>query len=395
MATKASAVFGRYGTRPLDLHGDWYSKVSFYARCVGMELIAHCKDPGDLRLPVGDDWRETLCGKMSVTGPDRRNARGAMDALVKAGFLHHEGAFARLTLEPERAHFGSTSVPVEIHSGSTPDPLRFQFGSSPVPLPVEHAEIVENESASREGVKQEREGGEPLPEEVPEPEQFIPARRPLGEPPPGFVDAYREPEQPKVLSLADRILCAWKDAVGVKLGKTPGSTKRVADSAAEIAEWLVQNPTDGLEPLAAFQAALKQYLADEKLRARAWPINWLLDRMPGYLAAKQPEQQKVSSPTHQEWIPPDYEAGNREAEARADREREEWFEQHPEYRAAYEADQRRMLEEYAESRKVIRIEDAPKPLKRAAPMTEAQRQERIRLLQAQAEQIRAANAAQQ
>lgn len=388
MATKASAVFGRYGTRPLDLHGDWYTKVSFYARLVGMDLIAHCKDPGDLRLPVSSDWRETLCGKLAVPGADRRNARGAMDALVKAGFLHHEGAWARISLEPEMLHSGSTPDPVAIHSGSTSVPLPFQSGSTSDPLPSQPSEIIEPEASSREEGRKEREG-----ESEPAPEIFIPERRPVGEPPPGFVDTYQE--APKPLPLHDQILTAWKRAVGDKLGKTPGSTKRVADSAAEIAEWLGENVEEEDEsPLEAFQVALKQYVSDEKLRAHAWPLNWLLDRMPGYLADKQPETPapKSNNPTHQVWKAPDYAAEQRESEARYLRQREEWFAQHPELRAEAEEAERELAAQAAQARVVVSITEAPKPPR--AVRTAEDLEARKRFLQEQAKQLLAAKAAQ-
>lgn len=150
MRTKPSEVFGAYGTRPTDLHGDWY-RVSFHARLIGMELIALCKDPADLRLPVGDDWRETLCAKMCVSGPDRRNAKAAMDKLVAAGFLRLEGGFACVSLVPLRIHSGSTSVPLRIQSGSTPDP-------NPIQVP----EIIKPVSLSNERAKQTSESGDPL-----------------------------------------------------------------------------------------------------------------------------------------------------------------------------------------------------------------------------------------
>lgn len=147
MRTKPSEVFGTYGTRPIDLHGDWYL-VSHYARLIGMELIALCKDPADLRLPVGNDWKETLCAKMCVSGSDRRNAKAAMDKLVEAGFLRAEDGFACVSLVPLRIQSGSTSVPLRSQSGSTPDP-------KPTQLP----EIIKPSSPSNKQAKQESESG--------------------------------------------------------------------------------------------------------------------------------------------------------------------------------------------------------------------------------------------
>ena len=145
MRTKPSEVFGAYGTRPVDLHGDWYL-VSHYARLIGMELIAICKDPSDLRLPVGSDWAETLCAKMCVSGADRRNAKAAMTKLVGAGFLHPEDGFVRITLVPLRIQSGSTSVPLRSHSGSTPDPK-----------PSQPQEIIKPATLSSKQAKQESE----------------------------------------------------------------------------------------------------------------------------------------------------------------------------------------------------------------------------------------------
>lgn len=179
MKTKASVAFGAYGTRPTDLHGDWY-RVSLHARLIGMELIALCADPGDLRLPVGDDWRETLCAKMCVSGPDRRNAKVAMSKLEEAGFLRIESGFARVSLVPLRVQSGSTSVSLRSHSGFTPDPKTTQT-----------TEIVQDQNAGREVNKEgsedlarAREASEVQRRNPKALESFIPVRRPVGEAPP-------------------------------------------------------------------------------------------------------------------------------------------------------------------------------------------------------------------
>lgn len=179
MKTKASVAFGAYGTRPTDLHGDWY-RVSLHARLIGMELIALCADPGDLRLPVGDDWRETLCAKMCVSGPDRRNAKVAMSKLEEAGFIRIEPGFARVSLVPLRVQSGFTPVSLRSHSGFTPDPKSTKTLEI-VQVQNQGREVNKGESEdlarAREASEFQRRNPEPV-------ESFVPTRRPVGDPPP-------------------------------------------------------------------------------------------------------------------------------------------------------------------------------------------------------------------
>jgi hypothetical protein len=376
--SRSKAIGYPFNAIPSDIAPEWLA-LPFQTRALGPALwILGGGEP----IPVIADWAPFLCMQLQIGGKERPNIVRALYRVQELGLLIVKDGFATCLLRVCQLSASRLPAVCQPSAGS----LRGVREGSAASNTSESLnsdltkrlkkEIKERESDARED--------EPV---------FVSARQPLGEPPPGFVDTFQEPRTE--LSLEDQILTAWKSAVHTKTLRTPGSTKQATDGAAEVAKWLRENVRENETPLSAFQVALKQYVEDDKdsLRKASWPLKWLVERLPAYLAAKQPEKQSVSSPTHREWVPPDYEADNREAAARSDRERQEWFREHPEYRAGYEEDQRRMAEEYAAARKVVRIEDAPKPLKRAAPMTNEQRQERIRFLQAQAEQIRAANAA--
>lgn len=118
---KACEAFGRFGTRPTDLHPAWHS-VSLYARLVGMELIALCRDPGELKLSTTADWMTSMCIRLHAHGADRRNAKAALGALKSAGLLTLESGAVRLWLAPVEAQSGSTQVPLVFQSCSSHDP---------------------------------------------------------------------------------------------------------------------------------------------------------------------------------------------------------------------------------------------------------------------------------
>lgn len=118
---KACEAFGRFGTRPTDLHPAWHS-VSLYARLVGMELIALCRDPGELKLSTTVDWMTSMCIRLHAHGADRRNAKAALGALKDAGLLTLESGAVRLWLAPVEVQSGSTQVPLVFQSCSSHDP---------------------------------------------------------------------------------------------------------------------------------------------------------------------------------------------------------------------------------------------------------------------------------
>lgn len=385
--SRSKAISYPFDALPSDIAPEWLA-LPFQTRSLGPALWVL---GGGEPIPVIDEWAPFLCMQLRIGGKERPNIVQALYRLQTRGLLVVKDGFATVLL---RVCQLAASRPTTVRAPSAGCPQGVRAPSAGTPQGVREESAASNTSESLNSnltkrVKKEIKERESEADE--RQEIFIPARAPLGEPPPGFVD--RDETEP---TLEQRILAAWRKGVSDKGGGQPPETQRALAGAKDVADWLRENVRENETPLSAFQAALKLYLADEKpaLRRASWPLGWLVERLPGYRAPEpKPEQQSVSSPTHRVWVAPDYAQENREAEARGDREREEWFKQHPEYRAAYEESERRLAEEYAASRKVVRIEDAPKPPKRTAPMTEQQRQERVRALQAQAEQLRASNAA--
>lgn len=210
-------------------------------------------------------------------------------------------------------------------------------------------------------------------------------RRPVGEPPPGFVETFREPDPEPALE--DQILTAWKRAVFERTTRTPASSSQAAAGAKEVAAWLRENVRGDETPLSTFQVALKLYVAEDKksLVDNAWPLKWLTERLPGYLAAKSTSKPASTNPTHQVWKAPDYAAEQRESEERYLREREEWFAQHPELRAEVESDPLEIT-----PRVVVSIAEAKAPAKAYRPKSPEELAARRAALEEQARAIRAA-----
>lgn len=309
---KPSKAFGRYGTRPLDLHGDWYL-VSFHARLIGMELISYCRDPGDLRLPVGRDWKEALCAKMAINGCDRRNAKAALDRLVEARLLRVEGGFVHISLEPSPIQSGSTPDSLEIQSGSTSDPLAIQSGSSPDPNQSQSGENIKlapaSLLASKLASKQEPSNSpaDPMDREAwlgsgpvdpaDEPQVVQPARRidrerpPLPEPHPLQLAAHEREQEAKIKSIAKA-----KDPTGSKAAAQAAKEAWIEVCAAlapgrgfELPHLLEQAGVLGLQALEAthgygleaplkslFLCAFYSFLEEKKRRYKSVKFEWIL-----------------------------------------------------------------------------------------------------------------------
>lgn len=80
------------------------------------------------------------------------------------------------------------------------------------------------------------------------------------------------------------------------MGREPGETVSTRIGAAKTVEWLLANVREDEEPLAVFQAALKLYLEDPapSLWNNAYPLGWIVDRLPSLTATK--EQSVVKPP---------------------------------------------------------------------------------------------------
>lgn len=294
---------------------------------------------------------------------DRQNAVRAIRELIADGFIEVSG-------ERSRVHQTSIGRSTSCTPVVAPDVT---------PAESQPGEIIASASPRKRDQKEERERAR---------EDFVPARRPVGEPPADFVE--RHQDEP---ALEDQILTAWKRAVFEKTTRTPASSKPALAGASEVAAWLRANVRENETPLGAFQVALKLYVAEDKksLVDASWPLKWLTERLPGYLAAKQ-SAAKSSNPTHQVWKAPDYEAEMRASydPERIRKEREEWFAQHPELRAEVEERERELQAEGP--RVVVSITEAPKPPR--AVRTAEDLEARKRFLQEQAKQLLAAKAAQ-
>lgn len=174
-------------------------------------------------------------------------------------------------------------------------------------LPSEPSDPEREIAHAREAPEVERRNSDPL-------ERFVPARRPVGEPPPNFRDDPPPVKQaPVAPSLETQVITAWQVAVFEKTTRHPPETKQVAAGAEAVAAWLRSNVREGETALGLFQEALKRYVAEDnpKLGKNSWPLGWLPERLPGYLA-----KASIGRPQPKAWVPPDYEKEQREAEER-------------------------------------------------------------------------------
>lgn len=342
-------------------------------------------------IPIhGSDWRVWLCRIWCLSGKARSPVCKALDELAERGVIAVGEGFLSVLFRPEDEHKEGAQRPKpslqKEHSGSEKEHVSPNSGR--------HSDLsVENNSTlkiqtDRQNRKTERET---------ERAHASGFRRPVGEPPPNFVETFHEPDPEPTLE--EQIIKLWRGAVYAKLTKWPGSTKQVATGASEVAAWLRENVRDGSAPLSDFQAALKLYIADDKesLRKNTWPLSWLVERLPGYLAPAAPSAEpKSNNPTHQVWKAPDYEAEMRWSydPERIRREREVLFGGDQEAIARAEEAEREMLERAAATRVVVSIAEA-KPQVKPGYRTKTPEEiaERKRLLEEQVRALKAANAA--
>lgn len=98
---KPKEVFrGGYGCVPRQMHTAW-QRVSYLARAIGRDLIAHIDDFGSMRLQISGEWRSSLCLLLQVNGGnDRRSAKLALDQLAAAGLITVGDGFVTIHLTP-------------------------------------------------------------------------------------------------------------------------------------------------------------------------------------------------------------------------------------------------------------------------------------------------------
>lgn len=99
---KPKDVFGTYGCVPRRWHAR-YGRVSFYARSIAVGILAEVDDFSDLSIATDGEWQTSICRTLRISGPERRNAKSAMTALLKAGLIRVEPGRVRVLLVPDEA----------------------------------------------------------------------------------------------------------------------------------------------------------------------------------------------------------------------------------------------------------------------------------------------------
>lgn len=112
-------AFGRYGCVPRDMHPAW-QRVSYFARALGRDLISRVDDFDSMRIETSGEWRTSLCLTLCINGPERRNAKGALDSLAEAGLLQTFDGFVVIGLQPLCTRSVSVPVPDSTQVTETP-----------------------------------------------------------------------------------------------------------------------------------------------------------------------------------------------------------------------------------------------------------------------------------
>lgn len=116
-----------FAAMPIERHPRWF-EVSAYARFMGFELGAVARGNGSRppRIAIGRDWREWLCRLLQLGGPDRRQAKRALDELYGAGLLVVGNGWVEIPLTPDEvANSGACQEP----DGSLTEAYREPDGS--------------------------------------------------------------------------------------------------------------------------------------------------------------------------------------------------------------------------------------------------------------------------
>jgi hypothetical protein len=234
----------------------------------------------------GNDWRVWLCRAWSLAGKQRAPVCKALDELLDRGLVAIVDGRVSVLFRPEQRHNSSTTQP-EL---GTQQP---QLG----PNSGRHLESTTRNDSTPEIQQAEQSLAEQSRAE-PAPAQGL-FRKPLGEPPPGYVEP--EPEDDSVLE--GQLITVWQKAVGEKAARTPPRTPDVDKAASALADWLVGNAKGGETPLGLFEGALGKYLEDQNkwLVKRGWPLEWMLERMVSLTASVAKPKAAPTLEMHREW----------------------------------------------------------------------------------------------
>lgn len=119
-----------------------------YARGLGTMLYVEAVGTGRKppSIPVGSDWRESLCRILRVDGPARRQAKRALDELHNAGLLLVRDGCVRVLWTADEVALGEqvglTSVQERINSGSL---MKVTPENDSTPTPLDQIEEIRSE----------------------------------------------------------------------------------------------------------------------------------------------------------------------------------------------------------------------------------------------------------
>lgn len=240
-AKKITCPFARV---PLEKHPCWFDRT-VYAQLLGTSLYVEAvgngsKPPG---IPVGADWRETLCRILRIDGPSRPMMKKALSELERAGLLQVRDGWVRVLYTVAEVEAGQSLapapelIPVNFVSPSQarPKPLQSPFDLKPQNDSTHTSTDQIREDRSEERETRAREGYTPV-ERV-----ETPIETPLPPPPvatPPSVDRNMwlgEPDATNPRLIGHDFLCAvglWSPGVRPDLveyiGLRPDSERRAA-----------------------------------------------------------------------------------------------------------------------------------------------------------------------
>lgn len=123
---------------PRELGTEWLS-VSFYQRAVAGEIF-RVLGPTPARI-LGADWQEAVCRALAIHGRERREVKRAMDALVAAGLMSHDGEYLYLAwASAKRKPTATQPQPNRQSTATQPSPKNepsIENRSNPTPLDID------------------------------------------------------------------------------------------------------------------------------------------------------------------------------------------------------------------------------------------------------------------
>lgn len=126
----------KFAAVPHDRDPRWF-ELGLIARMLACELFhasgCHIHDDGDPVIPVGDDWKVSLCRSLCIDGKDRGNVCRALERAREAGLLDVQPGFVRVLFRPRS---GAGPLTVRAQSARTPQRLRLESSTENHSTPV-------------------------------------------------------------------------------------------------------------------------------------------------------------------------------------------------------------------------------------------------------------------